>query len=73
MSSERPKVGVGVIIIKDGKFLMGWRKKSHGSGTWCPPGGHLEYGTSVFTFAILTLGILPDDLDLTWVDDKTYR
>lgn len=41
---ERPKVGIGVIVMKDGRFLMGWRKASHGSGTWCPPGGHLEYG-----------------------------
>ncbi len=44
---ERPKVGVGVLIHKDGKFLFGKRKsKSHGSGTWHPPGGHLEPGES---------------------------
>ena len=36
-------------------------------------GGHLEEGTSVFTFAILTLGILRDDTDLSRVDDKTLR
>ena len=42
-----PKVGIGVIIIKDRKFLMGWRKAKHGSGTWCPPGGHLEFGESL--------------------------
>jgi predicted DNA-binding protein with PD1-like motif len=36
-------------------------------------GGHLEYGTSVFTFAIVTLGILNEGVDLSWVDDKTYR
>ncbi len=36
-------------------------------------GGHLEPGTNVFTFAIVTLGVLPDDLDLTKIDDKTYR
>ena len=36
-------------------------------------GGHLEPGTSVFTFAIVTIGVLNDDADLSRVDDKTYR
>ncbi|MCS7315016.1 MAG: DNA-binding protein [Bryobacterales bacterium] len=36
-------------------------------------GGHLEPGTEVFTFAVVTLGILDDQADLSRVDDKTYR
>jgi predicted DNA-binding protein with PD1-like motif len=36
-------------------------------------GGHLEPGTNVFTFAIVTVGVLPDSLDLTKLDDKSYR
>lgn len=36
-------------------------------------GGHLEAGTTVFTFAIVTLGVLPDGVDLARADDKTYR
>jgi hypothetical protein len=36
-------------------------------------GGHLEPGTNVFTFAIVTLGVLPDSLDMKRLDDKTYR
>jgi len=36
-------------------------------------GGHLEPGTEVFTFAIVTIGVLPDELDLRRLDDKTYR
>ena len=36
-------------------------------------GGHLEPGTIVFTFAIVTVGVLDDGADLTRVDDKTYR
>jgi hypothetical protein len=36
-------------------------------------GGHLEPGTNVFTFAIVTIGVLPDNLDLSKLDDKTYR
>ena len=39
---ERPKVGVGVMIFKDGKVLMGKRKSSHGAGEYARPGGHLE-------------------------------
>jgi predicted DNA-binding protein with PD1-like motif len=36
-------------------------------------GGHLEPRTTVFTFAIVTLGVLGDDADLSHLDDKTYR
>ena len=36
-------------------------------------GGHLEPGTRVFTFAIVTLGILDDSLDLTHFDDWNNR
>jgi predicted DNA-binding protein with PD1-like motif len=36
-------------------------------------GGHLEPGNEVFTFAIVTVGVLPDNLDLTRLDDKTWR
>ncbi len=36
-------------------------------------GGHLEPGTEVFTFAIITIGILSDDADISKVDQKHYR
>jgi len=36
-------------------------------------GGHLEAGTTVYTFAVVTLGVFADDVDLSRVDDKTYR
>jgi len=36
-------------------------------------GGHLEPETNVFTFAIVTLGVLSDAVDLSKIDDKTYR
>jgi predicted DNA-binding protein with PD1-like motif len=36
-------------------------------------GGHLEPGTSVFTFANVTLGVFEKGVDLSKVDDKTYR
>ena len=36
-------------------------------------GGHLEPGTSVFTFAVVTVGVLKDGIDLKGVDDKNHR
>jgi uncharacterized protein len=36
-------------------------------------GGHLEKGTEVYTFAIVTIGVLNDPADLSRVDDKNYR
>jgi uncharacterized protein len=36
-------------------------------------GGHLEPGTTVFTFAIVTVGVFKDGIDLNRVDDKNYR
>jgi predicted DNA-binding protein with PD1-like motif len=36
-------------------------------------GGHLEPGTSVFTFVAVTMGVLDSAVDLSRLDDKTYR
>jgi 8-oxo-dGTP diphosphatase len=38
-----PMVGVGVIVLKDGKVLLGKRSGSHGTGEYSTPGGHMEY------------------------------
>jgi 8-oxo-dGTP diphosphatase len=47
MDKNRPRVGVGVIILKGGKILLGKRKNAHGDGDWSPTGGHLEFGESL--------------------------
>ncbi len=36
-------------------------------------GGHLEPDTQVFTFAIVTLAVLDDSLDISKFDDSSYR
>lgn len=36
-------------------------------------GGHLESGTTIFTFAVVTLGVLDDELDLRAFDDWNHR
>ncbi len=42
--TQRPKVGVLILIEKNGKVLLEKRKGSHSAGTWAPPGGHIEFG-----------------------------
>jgi len=43
MEGQKPQVGIGVLVFRDGKVLLGRRKGSHGSGQYGGPGGHLEY------------------------------
>ncbi|MFA5748149.1 MAG: NUDIX domain-containing protein [Candidatus Absconditabacterales bacterium] len=54
--TENKKVGVGfgVMILKDGKILLGQRhfdavkasSELHGEGTWTMPGGKMHFGES---------------------------
>ncbi len=46
MIENSVKVGIGVFVFKDGKFLMQKRQGAHGAGSWSVPGGHLEFGES---------------------------
>ena len=39
MELKRPKVGLGVFVIKHGKFVMMLRHGAHGAGNWGLPGG----------------------------------
>ncbi len=48
----RPKVGVGILIQNErNEVLLGLRNASHGTGEWSFPGGHLEFGETVFETA----------------------
>lgn len=43
MEKLRPKIGIGVYLLNDrNQVLLMLRKNVASSGTWCPPGGHLE-------------------------------
>lgn len=48
----RPFVGVGVMMIRDGKVLLGRRKGAHGEGTFGWAGGHLELGETLEECAV---------------------
>jgi len=43
-NSQYPKVGLGVIVIRDGKILLGERLSERGTGMYQIAGGHLEFG-----------------------------
>lgn len=43
MDNKFPRVGVGVMVLKGDKVLLGKRRGSHGAGEYAFPGGHLEY------------------------------
>lgn len=47
MNQQFPRVGLGIFVFKDGKFIMGCRRGAHGEGTWSVPGGHLEFGETI--------------------------
>lgn len=50
--NKRPKVGLGVYILNEkNQILLMKRASDHGHGTWCPPGGHVEFGESFFDCA----------------------
>lgn len=53
--SQRPTVGVVILVIKDDKLLMGKRVKNHGRGKLSTPGGHLEFGEGIEACAVREL------------------
>lgn len=65
MELDRPKVGIGVLVVKDGKVLVGERLASHGAGSFSIPGGHMEFGE---TFEEAALRELEEETGLTDVE-----
>jgi 8-oxo-dGTP diphosphatase len=44
---EQPIVGVGAIILGEGKIMLEKRKNTPGQGKWSVPGGLVELGESI--------------------------
>lgn len=51
MNNNRIKLGVNIFVINDGSILLGKRNHENGYGTWCLPGGHVEFGESLLKAA----------------------
>ena len=49
---DRPIVGIGAIIMHDGKILLEKRKNDPGKGKWSVPGGVVELGENVIQTVI---------------------
>jgi 8-oxo-dGTP diphosphatase len=49
------RAGVGVVVVRDGRILMGRRLAAHGRGTWSTPGGAPETGEAAVECALREL------------------
>jgi hypothetical protein len=71
---EKDPTAPADLIGMNGYIING---KIHAHMTLATPehafGGHLEPGTEVFTFGIVTIGVMKDGVDFTHLDDKNYR
>lgn len=47
LSNPQVRVGIGIVVFKNGKILLGKRKNAHGQGEYAGLGGHLEFGESI--------------------------
>jgi 8-oxo-dGTP diphosphatase len=74
-SANSIKVGVGLLVFKEGKILLGKRKGSHGSDEFGGPGGHAEYGETLIQTVERELeeecGIVIKDIRMLCVSDLT--
>ncbi len=52
MNQKQARVGVGVLIWKEGKIALIKRSGQYGPGTWAPPGGHIEFGEFALDAAV---------------------
>jgi 8-oxo-dGTP diphosphatase len=43
----RPLVGMGVLVMRGNRVLLGRRLGAHGAGYYAAPGGHVEFGESL--------------------------
>ena len=75
--SKEVKVGVGVIVHRDGKILLGKRKGGHGAGQYAPPGGRLHFMETFEDCAVREVGeetgiVLKGRIDYVGVSNNMY-
>ena len=73
---SRPRIGVGVLVWRDGQLLLGKRIVKDQSPCWQFPGGHLEHGESVIECAsrevLEETGLKVKDLRHLGFTDRTF-
>jgi 8-oxo-dGTP diphosphatase len=78
MTEPFVRVGVAVVVRRNGRLLMGLRKGSHGAGTWSVPGGSLQPGETIAECAARELieetGMVaePNDIELLGCTNRVY-
>jgi predicted DNA-binding protein with PD1-like motif len=74
-SEEFPEASVAMDMIAMQGYILAGRVHAHItlSDANSVVGGHLEPGTKALTFFILTIGILPDNLDISYLDNYRWR
>jgi predicted DNA-binding protein with PD1-like motif len=69
-AQEYPKASVAMDVVNTQGYIMNGRVHAHilfGDGN-SSLGGHLEKGTKALTFYIVTIGVLPDNLNIENLD-----
>lgn len=68
------RIGANVLVVIDGKVLMGKRLNAAGAGTYGVPGGHLEFGESLAAAAKRELteetGLIAEEMEFITAIDQ---
>ena len=82
MSNPGARIGCAVMIVKDGRVLLGHRHSDpekasselHGEGTWTLPGGKVDFGDTLLKTAkkevMEECGIKVEDLEVISIGDE---
>jgi predicted DNA-binding protein with PD1-like motif len=73
-AEEFPKASVPKDLIAVQGYILNGRVHAHItlSDENSVIGGHVEPGTKALTFFIITIGVLPDDLDIEYLDNYKF-